>query len=257
MKNKTSITILIGVLTVLIISLITFLTLALVGKFNFGQFYNESKIIYEETYLADEFNKITVKTVSADVTFKNSNTDEIRVIVNGKDETDVNVVTDNNELSIDYDGKGFCIGFCFDTKSIVVYVPSDYDGDLDIKSTSGDIELTAVESQIIKVKSVSGDVNIKKSHNIEVGTTSGDIHINSVTNKCTMKTVSGRIKIKDLQIFDNSSIKTTSGDVTIDSISDVFVEAKTVSGDKEINTNNRKADVELKINTVSGDIEIE
>ena len=53
----------------------------------------------------------------------------------------------------------------------------------------------------------------------------------------------------------NSNINTTSGDVTINNnVSNCYVEFDSTSGDKDVNHSDRKSDLTLKVNTVSGDL---
>ena len=78
--------------------------------------------------------------------------------------------------------------------------------------------------------------------------------IESVDGKLNLETTSGDIKIGKLNLTSNSSIGVTSGDVIISKTNDIYIDAHVVSGDTRINTNNRKADVELKVKTISGDI---
>ena len=61
-------------------------------------------------------------------------------------------------------------------------------------------------------------------------------------------------RINKVNLTNDSTVKVTSGDVVIGETNDIYIDAHVVSGDVKVNTNNRKSDYELKINTTSGDI---
>ena len=67
---------------------------------------------------------------------------------------------------------------------------------------------------------------------------------------------SGDITIREVNLTKDSSIKAVSGDINIEKANDIYVDAHATSGDIKIDDNNRKAPVELKIKTTSGDIEV-
>ena len=86
---------------------------------------------------------------------------------------------------------------------------------------------------------------------------SGDIEINKVNKYLNLLAISGSVKINTLNIIDNSSISTTSGDVFVgNNLSNCYVEFSTISGSNHIEKSDRKSDIVLKVNTISGDIRV-
>lgn len=55
---------------------------------------------------------------------------------------------------------------------------------------------------------------------------------------------------------ENSSIHATSGGVKIKETNDIYIEAKANSGDVKVENNNRLSEIELKIETTSGEIKV-
>lgn len=123
-----------------------------------------------------------------------------------------------------------------------------------LQTTSGKIEVESLKEG--ETKSTSGKIEIGETNNIIAQNTSGGIVINKVNGSCDLASKSGSIKIEELIISDNSSIKTTSGNVKVISGENMYIETSTNSGSVKINGNDRKAEVELKIQTTSGSIKI-
>ena len=255
-------------LLVLILSgvLIIFMTKGF--KFEFGQ----AELIYDEV-IKEEFDKIDIQTESLDIRFEKSNNEEVSVkIYDDKDNEPTVKVEDNTLKVISKNRKVVHFGLNFKKNEIVISLPESlYDlvidsksGDItspvdfktiSIKSTSGDIEVSSATD--IDIKSTSGDIKVEEADNLTIESTSGDIFVKKVNNKLNIESTSGDIKVSDLSLTDNSTIKATSGDVTINSDSeDIYYDAHATSGDIRIDNNNRHAEVELEINTKSGDITV-
>ena len=59
-----------------------------------------------------------------------------------------------------------------------------------------------------------------------------------------------------LTINKNSNLKASTGDVEVKKLNNVYIDADTSTGDVNVKNNNRKSDVELKVRTSTGDIDI-
>lgn len=121
-----------------------------------------------------------------------------------------------------------------------------------ISSTSGDI--TILELNDGKVATVSGEVEINNADTLEVKTTSGDVNINRINKLVKARTTSGDIKINSFTILDNSEITSTSGDVRINLNNDAYIDASSISGEKDIKPSN--GENKLVLRTTSGDITV-
>ena len=124
-----------------------------------------------------------------------------------------------------------------------------------LKSTSGDIKID--ECSIGYISTTSGKIDIGQINEANLESTSGDIKVENIKEKCNIKTTSGKIKVNDSTINQNSGITSVSGDITIVNKDDIYYDTETVSGDVKIEkNNNRKSDIELKLKTTSGNINI-
>ena len=260
--------------------------------FNLGSWKQELvDSIEEEGAVID---KLEFKLYSTDVEIKKSDTDNLKIEYYSAKKEDKFIKKENNTISINEEAnKIICVGICNNRRKVVVYVTSSYTGLYDINTASGDVnsEIDILESKIninttsgdvnlrdlssaniyttsgsIKINNIneanigstSGDVYIKgETKRIDIKTTSGDMEINKVNEHLNLLAISGRVKINTLNIVENSSISTTSGDVFINNNeSDCYVEYSTVTGDRNINKSDRKSDIVLKVNTISGDISV-
>ncbi len=217
---------------------------------------------------------INLLTYSTDLEIKESK-DDIRLEYYSNTENNPKIIKEENSIHLDernYDNA--CFGICNINRTLVLYIPSNYDGKLNITTTSGDVKSTTninfgdevdivtgsgdvslLDVNSIYVKTTSGDIKIKEGNITLLSTTSGDIRIKKVNNRIAIKTVSGDVTLGELNIKENSSITTTSGDVKVkNNISNCYVSESTTSGDVRIKKSNRKSNIELKIKTTSGDI---
>lgn len=205
----------------------------------------------------DSIKTINLLTFSTDLEIKEGKED-IKLEYYSNIENNPKIIQEENSIYLDesnYDNA--CFGICNMNRTLVLYIPANYDGKINITTTSGDIKSTTNIANETDIITTSGDISLLDINDIYVETTSGDIHINKTNNKITLKTVSGDVTIKELNIKENSSIGTTSGDVRVkNNISNCYISESTTSGDVRIKKSNRKSNIELKIKTTSGDISV-
>ena len=245
-------------LSIIAIALVFILVVLLNGKMNIKGFtlYEKTELVYEKDF-TEEINNLKVITINNDVRIEESESDHINVkVYDRKDakpeayvENDTLVIKNKNDIRI-----GFSFGINGSSK-IVITVPKNTTYNLDIEGTSSDVD-SLISLKDVNINLVSGDINLKDSLDTIIKTTSGDVDINSVNSKLTIEVISGDININKVNLTKTSTIKTISGDVTIGTTNRIYVDAHTVSGDIKVNTNDRKSDYELKINTTSGDIRV-
>ena len=260
--------------------------------FNLGSWKLELVDTIEED--GNNISNLDFNLYSTDVEIKESNTNNLKIEYYSNKEKDKVIKKENDKITIDEaENKIICVGICNSRKKVIVYVPSTYIGSYDIKTSSGDIKssIDMIENEV-NITSTSGDVNLKDTTNVNISTTSGSINIGN-TNKANLYAISGDIKVKGkvnsadikttsgdivvneinkylnfytvsgsinintLNILDDSSISTTSGDIAIiNNASNCYIEFSSISGDRRINKSDRKSDMILKVNTISGDISV-
>lgn len=272
-------------LAIIKLVLLSFIALLLTGilivllidpknNINFLKFSSKSELIYQKE-ITDPIKKIQVTTKASDIQIENSNSDKISVKFYGeKEDKELNLTSDNEVLKIDEEETYFCVGICnFVEHKIIISIPKDIDYELALQTTSGDVYVPDISLTNISIKSVSGDIGMINADKAKLETTSGDIEVHNVSDltvktvsgevdvnqikrSCNIKTTSGDIDIELLEITHNSKISTISGDVEISSNVGSYVKTKTVSGEVDIQNNDRYAKTELVVTTTSGDIEV-
>ena len=244
----------ITLLSLICVALVVFMIALINNGFSFKNM--KRKLIYNESLELTNIEKINIKSKSSDINIYESDSDQIIIKVYGNEKNKVDVINEEDTLSINLRSKSnVCFGICLGSK-IDVYVPSTFEGKFNIDTTSGDInsELSSYNDYVINV--TSGDIELNNANSLAGKATSGDVEINKLNSYIDFKTTSGDIEIDEFIVNKNSSIKVTSGDVSIDKCLNAYVEASVKSGDIDINKNDRHAEFELKITTTSGDIEV-
>lgn len=291
MKNRGLIIFLIVLLSVIAVILLVFMFGLLLNKYRFSWFnYSVSKkLVIDDTY-EKIFENINIDGSTSDIYIKNTSDDNIRLVIYGdKEDT---IVNDNDKtLEINIKTKP-CFGICFNQKlaKVEIYLPEDYNNNINITNKYGDIEIGEFLNANIKVEedagdvsilggsdvnitnkygdiklttikngnivAKAGDVSIKEVDDIIVNNALGDIKIDKVNNYLNLENNCGDIKIKNLNINKDSYIKDDLGSIKIGNTNEIYIDAKTSLGDIDIDHNYNKSDITLKITNNCGDIKV-
>ena len=123
------------------------------------------------------------------------------------------------------------------------------------EATTGDFEAGTV--RLLDVEVTTGDLNATELDKVKAKTTTGDIRFGIINDSLDLETNTGDVNVEKATVLNNSKIKTGTGDVNINQINDgIYVEGKSNVGDVKINKTDRKSDIELIINTRTGDIRV-
>lgn len=240
-------------------------------RFNFGSSYIK-EVAVDESY-DNVFDSININTTAGDINIHVSDSEKIVLVIhNKKERTTVN--TDNNTLDINVDSKK-CNFFCVNPKiaKVDLYIPSDYNKDIIINSQYGDVKIKNLENTNFDIKSNYGDIKINKTNTAKldldygdikidsvneliVNSNYGDIKVDEVNNYLNIDCDYGDIKLNNVTLTKDSKIKNDFGDVEIKNIKNVYIDAKTDLGDKDIKGNDRTSDITLTIKVDCGDIEV-
>lgn len=292
MKNKTLIIVMIVILSLLALTLTTFMVALLTNKSKFINFrfgYNKlsDNLIIDKSYDTD-FDKIKIVADASDIEVNISNDDKFKVLIYS-DKADTKVETTDNNLSISV-AEHSCFGFCFNRKlsKIEVYIPKNYanlinienkygdidvdkfsNADIKIEENCGDVKVQGGKNVIIdndygditldyakeaRVKESAGDVKIGEADEVIVTNNLGDIHIKKVNHYLDVKDDCGDIKIDSVTLSKDSKIKNNLGDIKIKTASDIYIDADTDLGKVKLNNRNKDADITLTIKNDCGDI---
>lgn len=234
--------------------------------------------------------RIYIKSKVNNINIYNSKENKTVLKIYGdKDSQTINF--NNNKLFINSTIKE-CSSFCFNSKvgKIELYLPSNYDKELRIEGTdgnilineypdmnliinlnNGNIDISKIGDANIKLN--SGNINIIEGNNINIDSklgnvdlgnikildaliNSGDTTIKSILNKINLTTKSGIIKINELNILESSSIINNFGNTYIGKTNDIKINSLCSLGDIKINNNNEKSELILDIKNDYGNIKI-
>ena len=286
-KNNNIKIILIIILSIIALGITTLMCLLLTNNhfLNFNV-QNKSTLLYEKTYQQTP-TEINLDLDWEDLNIKESNNDKIKIVIYGKDGSKASSTFENNILNINIKNKNyFCIGFCNYKDEVNLYLPKNIASTLNVNTKSGDINIDSfknlslnigansgnikdstitthsgdikiTESNQTNLQTNSGDIKVIKTNQANLKTDSGDIEVNHITKSTHITTSSGEVNINKFTILKNSAIKTSSGDVSIKNITDSYINTTTSSGDVKVKHNDRYQQIELKINTSSGDITVQ
>ena len=203
------------------------------------------------------------------------NRSDVEVTLDGKGS--VEVTTESDQIYIEYQREFFeQFGF-FDKTELIVYVPEDYDRDLDIEVGSGNVQFKGKSNMSIdhlemevgsgnisidslKAKSgvmniSSGNIDLKKyTGQIEADVSSGnlEIQIEEVTGPIELDVSSGRVLL-DLPEDANFTLD---GEVSSGFISNKFDLKNSVQNEKEISGVYGTGEHPINLDVSSGVIEI-
>ena len=266
------------ILAILLAIVAIFMTIGLVflikNDFKFSGKINisEPKLIEEKEF--EYINNLNVDTRTTDVYIKKSDDNKIKVQIYS-DRVKEKEITNTEEsliVKLREENCSFCF-FNFKSSKIYVYLPENYNKNIIINSTTGDIHidefklatsnisLTTGDIHIdainnVNIKGTTGDVNVGDVNDIVTQIRTGDIRIDNVYNYLSLTTTTGDIRIEKANLNRNSSISSTTGDIKIRTINNIYVDVNSNVGDVKVNNNNRKSDIELTIKSNVGDVKV-
>ena len=169
-----------------------------------------------------------------------------QAILSEAEKNNAEIETSEKELYIDVTSKK-CNIACFNRKisKIELYIPENYDKELKIEGTSGDIKISEFKNMNVEINQSSGDTEITNVKKAIINASSGDIKIDTIIENAELKTSSGDITADKIG---NANLKTSSGDIELKEAQTASI--TTTSGDIKVNTIEESAELE----TTSGDI---
>lgn len=231
---------------------------------------------------------LTIETSDSNIILKKSDENGIKVTCYESEEIkyDINDSEDGNIKIKEKDSRKWYqminINFSATEETpLTIEIPDKVWEKIEIKSLSGDVNVSGFSSGDYSIETSSGDINTfdMNAKNINIESSSGDIRLNnlSVKDDIVTETLSGDTRIvkvfsRDIEINSisgdvnlyklyaiNSSIETSSGDVLgniIEHSGTVAFEVKSSSGDISVPLSYENGERIFSVNTKSGDIKI-
>lgn len=265
--NKRMIKLAIAMLVVVIILLIAVLVRGTKYGADFMIIRGSEKVQKQETVDMENCSKINLLDYSgSNIEIQTTEASKLKVV-----QTAYNKINDNEKFTIDKNGDEINIkgdinrrsfnlfNFKFNEK-IHLYIPKSYEKDLIIEGSSGNIKfLSAIKLNQLKYTGHSGNVesnygietnkssfavssgNIRfeklKTNSYDIGTSSGNIQINSISGSGKVQATSGNIKIQYDGIKEYSSVEARSGNIHLSVPEDLSFEFNGSCSSGNINSN--------------------
>lgn len=218
----------------------------------------ETPFKYQKQTDGNTVNNIIVNSDSSDIEIYPSQNNQISAIFTGSKQknviTDLQLSTKGNTVEIDAKREekskilwiNFNIGINKQSPKVAVYLPKKQYESLALKTSNGDIKLDDYQGKTVNANTANGDVRFQKTN-----------------AALTVQTSNGDINLSEMTFHDRNSVTTSSGDIHIQSISNPEASKKapqdqlilrSSSGDIDITGYQGSA---LTANTSSGDIHLQ
>lgn len=185
--------------------------------------------IITKTHEVSSYDDIKIDISTADLEFVMSNDSKDKVVVEEKEKQYHIVKVENNTLTIDYvnDSKWYENWFNFKKMKVTVYTSKSAYNNVNIKSSTGDINISNAHSfNDLNVKLSTGNIDVKASvkNAVNIESSTGDISLKGMSPKnMNVKASTGHVTLNKVEVENHLEIKTSTGDVTL-----ARVDAKTI-----------------------------
>lgn len=147
--------------------------------------------------------------------------------------------------------------FSYKESVVTLYLPQKVYNSLDIKATSGDVEIANMQAKECNINVTSGDIEVDKlvSDKLYSDGFSGDIDVSNtqVNSSIYIERHSGDIEVSSIKCFGNFDMATISGNMSLDNVVANNLTTKATSGEIELDV--VLVSNELIIEATSGDVE--
>ena len=209
----------------------------------------------------EDFNNISIKTDTADIAFLPSEDGKCKVVCHENEKEKHEVTVQNDTLAINntnnkkwYDH--IHIGINFETTKITVYLPESEYGSLNIKESTGAVEI----SKIFKFKSIdiiasTGDIKSSASVSdiLKIKTSTGKINVSGISaGSIDLSVTTGNIEASDIKCEGDVKIKVSTGRTKLTNVECKNIISNGDTGD--IILNNVISSEKISIKRDTGDV---
>lgn len=206
------------------------------NHFNFGS-NRYSVDDSRDLSLSDTLSNISISTSSIDILAEPSDSDNIRINIMGKAREHSTLdslftINDSNSSELSISQKSNRIWG--EHLVLKIYIPTKYNKDITIQTTSGDTTLSQLTLGTINITSTSGDVDLDNISCTEskMNLTSGDVEATANLGNVDIASTSGDIDLTLDKLGSSNKISSVSGDVDLSTTDTNYsIIFETTSGD--------------------------
>ena len=224
-------------------------------KFNLKFNLKFSENLIEEKEIVD-IKDLKIDTNVADVDIETSDEEKVTVQLYCDECEDSKIKETEEDIQIVLKDKKKTFRLFSKGPRIIVKVPKTYDKNIGIKGDVADVDIAPLKDATLNLDLTTGDLDASDLNKANIKVTTGDIDIDNI-NDLVCKATTGDIKARSINNHLEISVVTgDTGDVKIEHTNNIYIEGKTNIGKASINTNDRKSDVVLSIESNVGDIKV-
>lgn len=197
------------------------------------------KFVNKEYKIDETFQNISVRTVTADITFVPTDGKEVKVTCYEDEKVPHNVGVKDGTLVIDaLDNRKWYhyIGIHFEKPKITVSIPKGEYGALTVKNTTGDVEIPkGFTFSSAEVAVTTGDISLASSAKaVRCECTTGDIKLTGIRCESLSATGStGDVNMQDVIATGKITVERTTGDIAFSACDAAELYMKVTTGDVE------------------------
>ncbi|SDN54783.1 Putative adhesin [Fictibacillus solisalsi] len=229
---------------------------------------SKTRDLYDEKTLpADAVKSITIKSNTADLLVKESDTEDAKVVLEGQrgNEDDYTLKAEQNggelDIQVVEENRLFMFGFHRSPK-LTVYLPAKSYHQFKVSTDTGDVSFPSVTADQAEIETDTGDIQatgVFKVNRLKAESDTGDLSFNEYKgSSIDLKTDTGDIKGGGISKHAKVAIKTATGDIeelTMESaLRNVHIETDT--GDVGLTMEQPPASMELEASSSTGDITV-
>ena len=139
---------------------------------------------------------------------------------------------------------------------ILVYLPEDYEGTININGDVGDINIDDYKYMVLKTKLNVGDFYVDGIKDANIDLDVGSVKVKNTYSHFEIKVNTGNVHMKEATVLVDSKIDVDVGNVKVEETNDIKVETKVDAGKANVNVNNNEAEIKLNITVNVGNINV-
>lgn len=209
----------------------------------------------EKSFNAKSLKSISICTSTIPINILPNDSDQVKIHIYGKSimpipDIEIKNSLDGSDLNIIVKEK-FVLNFCvfseiYRNVKLEAFIPEKIFDALNVKCSSGDINLSKIKAKENTFDLSSGDININDLNgNLDVNCSSGSIHVKNLKGtEVNLRNLSGDTHIENLE-SKNLSIRLSSGNIKTDEINSKNTSIKNSSGSVELNNFTGNLNAEL------------
>lgn len=214
------------------------------------------KMVTNTHELNEDFENISIDTETVDIVFKPSDTKQTMVVCFEEENSNHSVMVEDNTLKIGLNDERKWyehIGIFSNTPKITLYLPKTEYGSLTVKESTGDIEIPKdFKFSGVDIKVSTGDVNLQSSATdlIKIKASTGDIKAENISAKMLDLSVStGDIIAQNIFCKGNIKIGVSTGKAKLQNISCLNLISSGSTGDFSLQNVIAKGSFSIKRST--------